>query len=266
MQTLDRMPIVTPEGVALDMQLAGLGSRFLAVLIDMVIQILIVVLFTEIFGADGGIQSALTYIWSFLVLFFYSVLFEIRWSGRTPGKRITGLRVVTLSGGPITARASVTRNLMRILDFLPTSYIFGIVTILGSQHNQRLGDLAAGTVVMIEPARLRTSRRAKKLEAKRIAQFGIGAATPGTGFSSFALPPGLTLEQRASWDISRVNKTDVGSVRSFLERRETLQPNVRHQIALQFAAALANKVVGVPTLHPEVFLEQIVSEKERRRK
>jgi uncharacterized RDD family membrane protein YckC len=266
MYALDRMPIMTPEGVALEVPLAGVGSRSLATGVDMIAQAILIILFREIVTAGSPVASAVNVIWSFLVLFFYPVLFETLWSGRTPGKRLGGLRVVTLSGGPITARASVTRNLVRIIDFLPAFYPVGLIATLASQHNQRLGDMAAGTVVMVEPAKANRGRLARRQDAKALAQPAPWLGMPSSGNDvAFPLPPGLTAQQRASWDLSRISKSDVGSVRAFLDRRSSLSPEIRQRLALQFAAAVASRVVGAPLLHPEVFLEQVVAEKERRR-
>ncbi len=275
MQVLDRLPIMTPEGVAFDITLAGLGSRFLSTLVDLVVQALLITINTKLFqpdsGGSTGVSQAIQVITTFLILFFYPVLFEIRWAGRTPGKRLTGLRVVTMSGGSVNARASVTRNLVRFVDFLPLGYVVGFIVVLVSPKNQRLGDMAAGTVVMIEPTRVRRSKRAMARDAKKLSSMGsfgpMGAAGPGAGTTaaSFVLPPGLTIEQRSGWDLSRITKEDMGSIRAFLDRRHGFSVDIRQRLAHHFASAVASKVIGVPLLPPEILLEQIVAAKEMRR-
>src|ERR671916_1043231 len=152
MEYEDTRTIATPEGVELELRLAGLGSRFSAAIIDLVIQgglLLAAILLAALaFGGIGtAIVSSLGVFFAFVV---YDVLFEVRAGGRTPGKRALGLRVVMEDGRPIGLRASAVRNLLRLIEGLPLSYVPAIVSILATRSNQRLGDLAAGTVVVHE--------------------------------------------------------------------------------------------------------------------
>src|SRR5918996_1968770 len=138
----DRVTIATPEGVDLDLRLAGLGSRFVATTIDLLIQSAIIVaaglalVGVEIFSEDSvvsGVGAAVFAIVFFLVIAGYDILFEVLASGRTPGKRWTGLRVVRTGGQPVGFLTSSIRNLMRLVDFLPFSYLVGIVAILATR-------------------------------------------------------------------------------------------------------------------------------------
>ena len=99
----------------------------------------------------GGIGIAFLLILFFALEWFYPVVFELTPSGATPGKRVFGLRVVMDNGLPVTAAASLTRNLLRVADFLPFGYGFAIVSMLLRRDCKRLGDIAAGTIVVHEP-------------------------------------------------------------------------------------------------------------------
>ena len=96
----------------------------------------------------GGMGIALWIILIFALEWLYPVIFELSASGATPGKRIFGLKVVMDNGLPITAAASMTRNLLRVADFLPFAFGFGVVSMLTRGDSKRLGDLAAGTLVV----------------------------------------------------------------------------------------------------------------------
>ncbi len=155
MEYEDRLRIATPEGVDVELTLAGIGSRFIAALLDLLIQgsILLAAAFAlGVIGDDdeGGVGVAVYSIVFFLVFFDYDVLFEVRSRGRTLGKRWTGLRVVRTGGRPVTFVPSSVRNVMRLVDILPAFYAIGMLSIFVTARNQRLGDLAAGTLVLRE--------------------------------------------------------------------------------------------------------------------
>ncbi len=258
----DRISIATPEGVDLDLTLAGLGSRFVAALIDGLIQggvfmALAILAGGASAGSQGieelegglaaGIALALLLVAMFLIFFGYHVAFETWASGRTPGKRWTGLRVVRVGGAPVSFLPSAVRNLVRVVDFLPTAYGVGIVTMLANDRNQRLGDLAAGTLVVRER---RTAR----------------PPTPaGSGRVEETSASGLLSPDWPSWDVSAVSAEDLGTVRRFLERRPFLTPEARGHLANELAARLRTKVSGPPEdLHPEVFLAEVAAAKSAR--
>ena len=134
-----------------------------------------------------------------LLVFYigYQVVFEVFGGGRTLGKRAVGLRVVTDGGTAVGLRASLIRNVLLLLEGLPTSYLPATVSVLASRNNQRLGDHAAGTLVV------REAKRAK------VAPAPLRAIEP---------------ERYATWDVSGVGEAESGAVRSFLERRAQLQP------------------------------------------
>src|SRR5260221_5935243 len=127
----DVISIDTPEGVPLELTLAGVGSRFLAALVDSAIKAVTIILIYVLAGvANSSVAVGVAILLIFLVFFGYDVLFETKASGRTPGKRVTGLRVVRRGGGPVGFRTSAVRNLLRLVDILPGSYLVGIICVL----------------------------------------------------------------------------------------------------------------------------------------
>ena len=247
----DRVTIATPEGVDVDLTLAGIGSRFIASLIDTLIKLAAWIGFgIFIFGGaallgGGGVANvgaAFFYVITFFIWFGYDILFETLASGRTPGKRWTGLRVVRLGGRPVGFVASSIRNMVRIVDFLPSFYLVGMIAAVATKMNQRLGDLAAGTVVVRE---------------KPVTVEG----TPLRSQIAPPLPVPLTIE---TWDVSAITADELAMIRRFLERRTELTPQARGQLALDLARQLQPKVAGAPALPPEAFLEFVSVAKARR--
>lgn len=141
-------PVETPEGIVLSLRPAGLVSRSMAFLVDLLIRLLIDAGLAMALVPMGRMGVGLLLIGMFAVEWLYPIFFELTRSGATPGKRIFGLRVMMDTGLPITPAASVTRNLLRAADFLPLGYAFGIITLLLNRECKRLGDLAAGTLVV----------------------------------------------------------------------------------------------------------------------
>ena len=239
----DRVVLETPEGVAIELTLAGLGSRMAAHLLDWLLRGVVLValmLLSALAPADvdvGGWWVALVTVISFLLVFGYDVLFEVAAGGRTPGKRWTGIRVVDRNGGPVGFVTSVIRNLLRLIDFLPGFYLVGVISVVVSGRNQRLGDLAAGTLVIRE-------RR----------------APPPARWTA---PAG---EHTAGWDVAQVTAEELATVRRFLERRQALLTPARVRIAGELADRLRPKVAGPGAdVDDERFLELITAAKADRR-
>ncbi len=160
-QVDSRIAIVTPENIAFEYALAGPMRRLPAFAVDVLIRAMVIVaivlsmfLFTAI-GISGLGFSVLLITW-FALSWFYGGLFETLWNGQTPGKWLLGLRVLTVDGEPINALQAVLRNVLRDVDALPFSpvglgmYMVGLVTMAANDRFQRLGDLACGTIVVIE--------------------------------------------------------------------------------------------------------------------
>lgn len=254
MEFEDKVTITTAEGVTIELPLAGIGSRAIAALVDQAIKILLIVAViaalaggTAVLDAFSGnpleddsamfLALAIVFIAIFLVNFGYDVFFETLASGRTPGKRWTGLRVVRAGGGPVSFVPSAIRNLVRLVDALPGAYAIGLIAIVVSSKNQRLGDMAAGTLVVRE-------------RAAAPVPVPAWAATP------------VRAEPPPAMDVSAITGEELATIRSFLERRATLLPDARSKLAWELAERLKPRVGGVSgEQHPEVFLEQIAAAK-----
>jgi uncharacterized RDD family membrane protein YckC len=146
---LDTTRVVeTPEGVELALHVAGPVPRALAWVIDFLIRTVIYIVLAFTFSVMGKMGMGLLAIVVFLMEWWYPVLFEVHDHGRTPGKRALGLHVLHDNGTPVGWSASLVRNLLRAVDFLPLFYGFGLAAMLVNRDFKRLGDLAAGTVVV----------------------------------------------------------------------------------------------------------------------
>jgi uncharacterized RDD family membrane protein YckC len=243
----DRVDVATPEGVTLQFTLAGVGSRFAAALIDSLIQFavfLAITLLAVVLPTNGPVRAAIV-IAGFLVFLAYDILFETLASGRTPGKRWSGLRVVTTDGAPVTFRTSSIRNVLRLVDILPGSYLIGIVAVLASSKNQRLGDMAAGTLVVRE---------------RKAAPDGGGSVPSWT-----VTPPRAASPDVDTWDVSTVTAEEVAAVRQFMARRDSLEDEARSRIARELASKLWPKVVGPhEPMSAEAFLADLLAAKAAR--
>ena len=237
----DRVTIATPEGIELELILAGVGSRFAATLLDIVVQLGAIIALAIVLGPLGsnGYVVAVYLVAVFVILFAYDIVLETWNRGRTIGKLAAGLRVVRVGGETEGFLTAAVRNFLRIVDFLPAFYVVGVIAILATNRNQRLGDLAAGTIVVRERRR---------------------AVTPAApSFQPPAAAPYL------EWDVSAVSPEDVATLRQFLERRPTLSAGARAHLATDLAARVRPKVVGAPDgWHPESFLEGVVAAKTAR--
>jgi uncharacterized RDD family membrane protein YckC len=242
-RTLD---VRTPESIAFSYELAGLGSRFLALMIDQAIQIVtLVAIFvglvlagtrlaatrhgpppvTDKFAESLGIALLVTIV--FVVLFGYFIIFEAAWNGQTPGKKLLGLRVVRDGGYPIDFGASLIRNLIRVGELIVGYYILAAISMLISPENKRLGDLAAGTIV-VRDARLATPSDLRRSDEPVYASTAY-----------------LTGEERAL-------------IKRFLERRDALAPERRSALAAQIAARIRPRVpVELARLDDESLLERL---------
>jgi len=140
----------TPEGILLELRPAGLTARVYAFAFDGVIRMAIAYAASMVLGSIGGIGVAFWFVLVFGLEWLYPVFFELTPAGATPGKRVFGLRVLMDNGLPVTTAAAMTRNLLRAADFLPFAYALAIVSVLVRRDSKRLGDIAAGTLVVHE--------------------------------------------------------------------------------------------------------------------
>jgi uncharacterized RDD family membrane protein YckC len=148
----DRLNIDTPENVAVGFSVAGIGSRFLAALVDTVIivvlQVLAILPVLLLTDASSAWIFALLSLIAFCFFWGYYVFFEMVWNGQSPGKRLVGLRVVRAEGTPEGLSESLIRNLIRLIDFLPIAYGVGVIAMFIDGRSRRLGDMAGGTMVI----------------------------------------------------------------------------------------------------------------------
>jgi uncharacterized RDD family membrane protein YckC len=227
--------MVTPEAVPVAVNYAGLGSRGIAQLFDSLIVLAIGFALLMIGAAlrpGDNTAIALAILYVFFATSGYYMLFEGLWNGQTPGKRQQKIRVVKVDGQPIGWAQAVIRNLLRIVDEL-FYYAIGVLFILTTKKSQRLGDLAAGTIVLHE-----------------------GMTAPPRPLYLGPPPPGEALR---GLDTTGIGETEYAVVRGFLERRPTLAPDARAALAAQVAAAVRPRVAGGGTwpTGDEQFLEAV---------
>lgn len=258
----DQLNIDTPEQVELEFAVAGIGSRFVAVLIDHLIQSGVYFLFAifaaVIFGAVANrinilgkwILAGLIALY-FLLIWGYFALFEAFWRGQTPGKHIMKLRVIKDSGRQITLFEALSRNLLRFVDYLPAIYLTGVITMVCTKRHQRLGDLAAGTIVVHERSDeqpLLIERGTSILPAQQAPGFDpliSAAAAQDTG--------GLPADA-----VGRLGADDLLLIESFFARALDLTSTTRAEIAVRVATQMAAKMdIAVPPGNPERFLEAV---------
>ncbi|MDR6841939.1 RDD family protein [Pseudoxanthomonas sacheonensis] len=140
--------VITPEGVALHLPVAGPVPRAVAWGIDLAIRLGILMLVGTVLALLGAAGQGLYLILLFLIFWTYPILFEVLWDGQTPGKKAMSLRVVNGDGAPVGWLAAITRNLLRTVDMLPFGYAAGLIACLADPHARRLGDMVAGTLVV----------------------------------------------------------------------------------------------------------------------
>jgi uncharacterized RDD family membrane protein YckC len=256
--TDETLVIETPERVPLHFALASIGNRFIACAIDHTIQIVLlfslVIIFMIIEGfSDFGNRLtsapkwviALLVIFVFLLMSGYFALFEWIWRGQTPGKRWLKLRVIREDGRPIGFFEAMVRNLLRNFDIMPSPfYSIGLISVFATEHDQRVGDLVAGTVVV----------REREAEAPEFAQV----------FASPVSDQAL----RRSWkpvpfaaDVNLLTETEIQVVESFLRRRWDLKDYPRQWMAWRVAMPILFKLrpqYDLATFTYEGFLEELL--------
>jgi uncharacterized RDD family membrane protein YckC len=245
--------MVTPEAVALEFRTANIGSRILAFFLDwlvvgagIVVLLLAIALIGSVAGSDLPEWLGLALVLVLLPCWYfgYFIAFETLWRGRTLGKAALGLRVVTREGAPVRFRHAAVRALVGLVDFYLGLGFFAVVFILFSRNNQRLGDLAAGTLVLRERS-------------------GLAAPVP----VSFAPPPGYE-PYTATLDVARLTTEEYQAVRSYLLRALSLPPTPRAALARQLADPLAARLRPPPPpgITPELFLRCVAAAYQQRQR
>jgi len=229
--------VTTGESVVFSYELAGLGSRFFAVFIDLAIQLTVVIVAFAVLAWVGqsakpgpsltaatsskvvqAIAIALVTVAGFVLFFGYFILFEWRFAGRTPGKRLLGIRVVRDGGFPLDFTSAVVRNVVRILELGLGFYAVSAVATLLSPANRRLGDMAAGTIVVRD-------HRFERVAVPTIASVVRGRTQDDTVIA------GLSEAQR-------------NLVRRYAARRTVLSARARPGVAAEIAASVRPKLTA----------------------
>jgi len=262
----DDLDILSAENVNFAVETAGLGSRFGAALIDLLLQLLILSLLAyaanfimdflpnmdEVSKWVRAIVEGLGIIVLVTVTHGYSFFFEWLWDGQTPGKRWLGLRVLQIGGTPITAWDAMVRSVLRTVDFLPLFYGAGAMVVLLNDHNQRIGDLVAGTVVARERHEAGTKHilgidvAAEAFLASCASPVGVTAVamtdpavvTAPISANGSGAPSAATLDSPAH----RLSEQDIELVREFFLRRGKLKPLPRKRLAHSLACRLCTKL------------------------
>jgi uncharacterized RDD family membrane protein YckC len=241
--------IPTPEQVFLEYPLAGMARRALATLLDSIlifaselvlilISVLLISSVTALAG-DGAMNGPESWFIAFLIAYFvfmlvaplfYYGIFEYYLNGQTPGKRAASIRVIRANGLALDRTSAALRNLFRLIDLLPSSYLIGIWSVMLNSHQQRIGDLIAGTIVIALP--------------KRQAKDAVVMGTAG-----YATTPALMYEDKRS-------EEDRWLLDQFLRRRGEMDDSARNRIARMLA-----EKNGIPQAQAVILLEQQLYER-----
>jgi uncharacterized RDD family membrane protein YckC len=256
----DQLSIDTPELVAIDMPLAGIGSRFIAVLVDMLIWAAgLLALALLLWVVQPALQafSRLSYQWVVALVTFivfvlnwgYFTLFEAFWNGRTPGKRVARIRVIQRSGRPIGLFESMARNLVRYVDQIPFFYAVGVVAVFATRQHQRLGDLAAGTLVV----------RDREPEATHFENSGARTFTFQLLAPNQPAPEPHTRVSLPAAAVAMLSSSDLEVLEGFLARRLDMPLETRKALADRLATAIRAKsgLEPPPSTSVETFLEAL---------
>jgi uncharacterized RDD family membrane protein YckC len=236
-----RIDIVTPENIAFEYRVAGPFRRLPAYLIDLTIRVVVflVVFFGTTFalfslGLGGlGVGASLA-VW-FVLEWFYGGLFETFWNGQTPGKRLLEIRVLSIEGQPINGMQGVLRNVLRAVDAQPMLpvvtgfFTLGLIAAGMNRRFQRLGDLAAGTMVVIEEPRW--FQGLARIDEP--AAMELGRRIPGSFQASRSLARALA---------------------AYVERRARLAPGRRAEVAAHVATPLRDRLGLPPDTDPDMLL------------
>ncbi len=208
--------IETPENITFGYALAGLGSRFLSTMIDTIIIVFLLflanllavylILLANLQDSPGWIIAILSAL-NFLLVWGYYIIFESVWNGQTPGKRLFSMRVVGRDGVPVSFFASSIRNLVRIIDFFPSLYGVGILTMFLNKKQLRLGDMAAGTLVVYD--KNVTLADLDKIQSQ--------------SDSSSEVPTGA----QANLAVEKLDKADIELAESYLQRQDQLGTDIQ---------------------------------------
>lgn len=247
----EQVNIKTPEYVSLQFSIAGIGSRAAAFIVDQLFLILLngLIFLALYFLLESDLELMMlfngfeTFIAVVIVITFvlntgYFLVLEYFWGGRTIGKRMLGLRVIQDNGHSITLLSSFIRNFLRLVDSLPAAYFVGMLLAFFHPKHKRLGDLAAGTIVVHE---LTTKRKKKKK----------------TSIEKIISTRGLSKENLVldSWQQKALDQKDWQLVKTYCERYESLPLYEKHQLTNQVASIIFPKIDHTVNKHDTVNIE-----------
>jgi len=255
--------VETPEQIGIDFEIAGVGSRMLAAIVDALIMSILLIVATvapflliasareaaetmaenvtsqnHIFRNVNALGLAVVFLSYFAVQWGYYIVAELLTDGRSPGKRALGLRVVRVDGFPIGFAETVVRNLVRIVDIVPGVYGIGLLSMMTGRKTQRLGDVAAGTIVIKE----KVGQRRGEIAAMPVA--GDEKPMAISRISSVLTPTELTL------------------LASYRNRAASLSPPVRARLAAQIAQILRARLSDTSAVDDEAWLWALAHEAE----
>lgn len=244
----EQLSVETPEQIDINFQQAGIGSRFYAALIDFLVLLVVFLVgyyvndrfISELGDIVGKWLKALGVIVVFAITWSYYMVFEITTNGQSLGKRALGLRVIKEGGYPISFADSAIRNLVRVADFLPFFYGVGLLVMLLNKNWQRLGDLAAGTLV------IKTART-------ELTVTGTGSQA---GASSVSASPRVFIYD--TWiQPELVSETETRAISEYLARRSTLAIDRRAALARAIGSPIVEKMGGTGSISYDKFLEEV---------
>ncbi len=239
-RSLHHITVVTPEGVVLEFRAAGIASRLMAITVDVIIQFILLIGVTILVAVLAAVSATVAVVMALVLIFIvfwgYPALLETLWGGRTVGKRLLRLRVLTVEGGPIGFRHAAIRSLLGLVDFwvpVPGGF-FALVAALVTRRSQRIGDLAAGTIVVREP----------KVDTD------VVFFNPVAGAESYGL----------SLDAGLLRPHHYALAREFLIRAPDLLPRSRHDLGVDLADRLATSTGNTrpADMLPEPFLQSLL--------
>lgn len=235
--------VLTPEKVVVTYRLAGLGSRVMAQVLDLFlaysVMIMLVVAASNILGSLPEVGGGLTMLFAGLLFAFgtlmYFTLFEGLWNGQTPGKKSQSLRVRMADGTPVTFAAALYRNLLRPADALPILYMVGLIAMFTNEKSQRIGDLAAGTVVAHEPRALPIFSPAPHKYGEHVFEYAVGDLR------------GMTIEEYFA-------------IKRLCDRFPTLPASIQSQMLdeVWFPFARRFEIPPIANVHPVYLMEAVV--------
>ena len=268
----DQLTIDTPELVSIEFPVAGIGSRFIALLVDYLLQfagLMLLVFILYLIGISLGGSSvhevsgkgktvadqatidkwveAIFILIPFLLQWGYFTLFEALWNGQTPGKRVAKIRVIKETGRPIGLFESMGRNLVRFIDMLPGIYVVGVIAMFLNHRQQRLGDMVAGTLVVHEGASETPIESASGNRTFTAAAFEFTPVAPRTRT--------VTMPAEA---VARLAGDDLSVMEGFFSRRLDMPMDTRALLAQRLVRSISLKmqIERPPEMSDETFLEE----------